>query len=93
MLPEKKVKNSVSLFLCGSVRQLATGNMQRNHKAHKGDKDRTKGLLGYQELDYLCEAFVIFVLFVVNIRYLQSNQTTEAHRNRWLFSAAPDPHN
>jgi len=51
MLPEKKVKNSVSLFLCGSVRQLATGNMQRNHKAHKGDKDRTKGLFGYQELD------------------------------------------
>ena len=51
MLPEKKVKNSVSLFLCGSVRQLATGNMQRNHKAHKGHKDRTKGLLGYQELD------------------------------------------
>ena len=41
-----------------------------NHKAHKGHKDRTKGLLGYQELDYLCEAFVIFVLFVVKIRYL-----------------------
>ena len=40
------------------------------YPAHKGLKDRTKGLLGYQELDYLCETFVIFVLYMAKIRYL-----------------------
>jgi len=40
------------------------------YPAHKGLKDRTKGLLGYQELVYFCEAFVIFVLYMAKIRYL-----------------------
>jgi hypothetical protein len=67
-------------------------NSAKSHKPQSTQRPH-QGLLGYQELDYLCEAFVIFVLYMAKIRYLQSNQTTEAHRNRWLFSAAPDPHN
>ena len=41
MLPEKKVKNSVSLFLCGSVRRFAAGTVQCNHETAE-DPNKTK---------------------------------------------------